>query len=369
MRLLEYALYGYLFSFLLVLIFFFIDWTKKRTLKHYEKISILIPCYNDGESIELTIQSVYQSYPPDHFQLIVINDKSTDDSLQKLHTLQKKYGFTLKDNEKNLGKSNTLNTASEWADYDKLLILDADVIITPKHIHDMLARMQKNPRIAAVSCPYIPYNTGFFPIMQDMEYVMLDLVQGSYNTFGAIALWGGCFIVQKEAFQKVGKFSSRMMTEDMDLAFKLNKAGYKVEQSFHRVSTFVPDTFKTRYKQKIRRNSGGAHCFFKYPQIWMKNPLHVIMIFSFNILIVSLLVQSLRNYDLLSIIFAQPDIRRAFWIVFSPRYRLQFLIEKTSFSLFSLPYVIPLLTHRKKARKLLLIIPYSIIYIPLYTLV
>jgi hypothetical protein len=48
--------------------------------------------------------------------------------------------------------------------------------------------MQGNEKIAAVSCPYIPYNNGFLPIMQNIEYVMLDLIQGSYNTFGAIAL-------------------------------------------------------------------------------------------------------------------------------------------------------------------------------------
>ncbi|MDR2540350.1 MAG: glycosyltransferase [Candidatus Peribacteria bacterium] len=67
-----------------------------------EDISILIPCYNDGESIALTIKSVYDSYPSEHFQLIVINDKSTDDSLTQLQILQKQYGFTLIDNEKNL---------------------------------------------------------------------------------------------------------------------------------------------------------------------------------------------------------------------------------------------------------------------------
>jgi hypothetical protein len=62
------------------------------------------------------------------------------------------------------------------------------VLITEQHIHDMLARLQANSNVAAVSCPYVPHNKGFLPIMQNMEYVMLDLVQGSYNTFGAIAL-------------------------------------------------------------------------------------------------------------------------------------------------------------------------------------
>jgi cellulose synthase/poly-beta-1,6-N-acetylglucosamine synthase-like glycosyltransferase len=253
--------------------------------------------------------------------------------------------------------------------------LDADVIIQKKHLHDMLARMQANPKVAAVSCAYVPHNTGFFPIMQDMEYVMLTLIQGSYNTFGAIALRGGCFIVKKSLFTQVGKFSPRVMTEDMDLAFKLNNVGYKVEQAFHRVSTFVPETLKTRYKQKIRRNSGGAHCFIKYPQIWLRNPLHLIMIMSFNILMVSMLFQAIQSYDLFVIIFTQEHIRQAFRIVFNLKRWLNLLFVKTSFSLLSLPYVLPLLNifpfakQRKNLWKILLIIPYSIIYIPMYTYV
>jgi cellulose synthase/poly-beta-1,6-N-acetylglucosamine synthase-like glycosyltransferase len=207
----------------------------------------------------------------------------------------------------------------------------------------MLARMQSREKVAAVSCAYIPHNKGFLPIMQDMEYVMLDMIQGSYNTFGAIALRGGCFMVKKTAFSQVGKFSSRVMTEDMDLAFKLNKAGYKVEQSFHRVSTFVPNTFKSWWKQKLRRNSGGVHCFIKYPQIWIKNPLHITMVFSFNLLIIALLWNMIQSYDLFVIILQQPNIWKAFRIVFNPARWLDLIFVKSSFSLLSLPYVIPLI--------------------------
>jgi cellulose synthase/poly-beta-1,6-N-acetylglucosamine synthase-like glycosyltransferase len=102
MYFLQYSFYAYLFSFSLVLIFFFIDWRKKRQIQHYEKISILIPCYNDGESIGLTIEHLYKAYPSDYFQLIVVNDTSTDNSLEQLQMLQRQYHFTLIDNEKNL---------------------------------------------------------------------------------------------------------------------------------------------------------------------------------------------------------------------------------------------------------------------------
>jgi GT2 family glycosyltransferase len=102
MNLINLSFYCYLVSFFLILIFFFIDRRKKRKLKYQADISILIPCYNNGESIELAIKSIYNSYPTQHFQLIVINDKSTDDSLEKLQKLQNIYHFTLIENEKNL---------------------------------------------------------------------------------------------------------------------------------------------------------------------------------------------------------------------------------------------------------------------------
>jgi uncharacterized membrane protein SpoIIM required for sporulation len=78
-----------------------------------------------------------------------------------------------------------------------------------------------------------------------------------------------------------------------------------------------------------------------------------------------------QSYDLFVIIFNQPNIRRAFRIVFNPKRRINLIFVKSSFSLLSLPYVIPLIDrkHRKKRQqfwKILLIIPYSIVYVPMY---
>ena len=101
-KIVQYSFWCYVVSFSLVLVFFFIDWRKKRKLKEFEDISVLIPCYNAGESIELTIKSLFDSYPKKHIQLIIIDDKSTDTSFQKLQQLQEKYDFQLLSNEVNL---------------------------------------------------------------------------------------------------------------------------------------------------------------------------------------------------------------------------------------------------------------------------
>ncbi|MDR0607439.1 MAG: hypothetical protein LBG52_03635 [Candidatus Peribacteria bacterium] len=90
---------------------------------------------------------------------------------------------------------------------------------------------------------------------------------------------------------------------------------------------------------------------------------------------VSLIFQMIQSYDLFVIIFNQTDVWKAFRIVFSPNRWLNLVFVRSSFSLLSLPYVVPLLNifpftkKRKNLWKVFLIIPYSIIYTPLYTLV
>ena len=252
------------------------DYFKKREKPELIPLSVFIPCYNDAESIEITIQSLYTSYPQELLEVFIINDKSTDSSLKLLQKLNKTYPFHLLNNEKNLGKSASLNQASLKASHETLLILDADMKICKKNLMEMLRR--KTGKVVAVSCPYLPLNKGFRPTMQAIEYVMMSLLQASYNTQGAIGIWGGCILVDKKPFLEVGQFSHQAIIEDMDLAFKLTKSGYKVEQTLIPIKTYVPDTFQSRRNQKIRRGSGGTQCFIKYWNVWIKNPLHIIFL-------------------------------------------------------------------------------------------
>ena len=90
---------------------------------------------------------------------------------------------------------------------------------------------RKTGKVVAVSCPYLPLNKGFRATMQAIEYVMMSFLQASYNIQGAIGIWGGCILVDKKPFLEVGQFSHQAIIEDMDLAFKLTKSGYKVEQA------------------------------------------------------------------------------------------------------------------------------------------
>ena len=62
----------------------------------------------------------------------------------------------------------------------------------------------------------------------------------------------------------------------MYLALDMNKYGWKVQQSPYQIESEVPDNFKVRLKQKIRRCSGAVQAFLSHISVWIYNPMHVI---------------------------------------------------------------------------------------------
>lgn len=161
-----------------IFILFFIDKKQPKLLHSNPQISFIIPCYNDGHLIRKSIESIYNSYDKNNFELIVVNDCSKDNSAEVIQEMQKEYAFTFIDLPKNIGKSDALNHASKRAKYDIISFVDADAEINVTALNDVLNRFETDPKIGAISCPYLPSNMGsFLSYMQDIEYTMLRFVQ------------------------------------------------------------------------------------------------------------------------------------------------------------------------------------------------
>lgn len=357
--------------FCYIIIFSVIDLRKKRTVCEYPPISFVIPCYNDADTVDETIRSIYHTYRDQTFEVIVINDASEDHTSQELHNL--KYPIQLINNPVNLGKAKSLNNCIDTTKYDMILFLDADIIVNKKALYDVLARFEKNSRLGAVSCPFTPKNKGFLPLMQKIEYVMKALVQGSYNIFSAMSLWGGFLAVRKEALIDTGGFSENAIVEDVDLAFKLNQKGWKVEQSFQPVRTYVPEDLKTWFQQKKRWVSGSLQCLIKYRNIWIRNPVQVVMVIVYGSFVISYISSLIIGLSGLPDFIASLGLsRESYDSVTTIGYStanvagkiLVVCISKLIFSFFSIPYVLPLIQKPEHLYKLLYVIPFTVIYYP-----
>ncbi len=112
-----------------------------------ELISIVIPCYNEEEVIEICHKAVTEAINelPYNFEIIYINDGSTDNTMQILKEIQKTDNRTvIIDLSRNFGKEAAMTAGIDNARGDALIILDADLQDPPSLIPDMIDMWKKS---------------------------------------------------------------------------------------------------------------------------------------------------------------------------------------------------------------------------------
>ena len=124
------------------------------------KISVIMPTYNSESFLRESIDSILNQTFKD-FELIVIDDCSTDSSLKIIKEYKRKDNriFFLK-NDKNLGHNKTRNKGLKIAKGKYIAILDSDDISLEKRLEIQYAYLEKNPHIFLVgsSAIYIDEN-------------------------------------------------------------------------------------------------------------------------------------------------------------------------------------------------------------------
>ena len=367
-------------TFLLILILFlcFIDYIKKRKLKYYPFLSFIVPCYNDGKTAEEALRGIYNSYNSKKFEIFVINDKSKDDSLEILKKLQKKYSFKLINNKINLGKAGSINRIIDRTNSEIVIIVDGDTIINKRSLEDVLARLQHNDKVGAVSVLPLPKNKGFLGAMQSVEMVMNFTIQAAYNVWSSIGLWGGFMGFKKQAFKDVNGFSENSLAEDMDFALKIYEHGWKAEQSFSQAFTYMPDNLKWWFKQKTRWTAGGMQNIIKHFRIWIKNPIHIIFTIMYYLLNIFFIISLVRQVFLIDNIVSSYEMigqtttfllsLKIMGVYYGSQLAYNFL-RSISFSFFSLPYTFFLIKKPSQIFKILYIVPFALFYYPIYSIV
>ncbi len=359
----------------LMLILVNIDFRHRRKLSRDRALSVIIPCYNDGASIADTLASLFRCIPREGADVFVINDGSKDESAAIIARLAKEYPIQVITNSPNKGKANSINAVVPMTKHDLVLSLDADTLLNKHALTDMLARLEENSKLGAVSCPYRPRNRGVLPIFQHIDYNMFLLSQGACNCISALGLWGGCLLLRKTAFESVKGFSPTAIADDFDFAFRLNRAKWRVAQSFCVVRTLVPDTLKSWWRQKLRWTSGGMQCYVRYFTTWIKNPIQVFFFFSYALYLGTTLPSFFENIDIAG------GLNLAWHADLSLGQNLLSVLSSTGWDLLrrllsvilcclpSFLYIIPMIQRWTDIWKFLLAIPFSLVYLPVYMFV
>lgn len=229
-------------------------------------VSILIPAYNEQDSIEGTVEAVLKSNYKNIVEVIIINDGSTDKTLEIAKKLARKYSKIVVFDKKNSGKADSLNQALKIAKGEIIGVVDADSYPDEHAISSMLGFFDDDKAGAVTTRILVRNQDNFLRKMQAIEYKviafsrkLLDFLDSIYVTPGPLALY------RKSALEKINGFDAKNMTEDIEATWHLIHDGYDVRMSFISSSTTVaPETLKKWFKQRIRWNIGGYQTILKY---------------------------------------------------------------------------------------------------------
>ncbi len=157
-------------------------------------ISILIPCHNESNVIENTVKNILEvDYT--NYEVIVIDDRSTDDTKDTVLELEKRYDKVIaliRNKDAYPGKSAVLNDAVKIAKGEAYLVFDADAKIKPDFIKKILVQYDSQD-VGAIQARKIIINANqnFLTTCQYNEYVMDTHLQvGRDAVKGAVELRG-----------------------------------------------------------------------------------------------------------------------------------------------------------------------------------
>jgi glycosyltransferase involved in cell wall biosynthesis len=191
------------------------------------KISFIIPAYNEEKTISRTLNSILNQKNLPDFEIIVIDNGSTDKTkkIAQKHPKTKAITYTAKK-----GPAAARNEGARNAKGEILIFFDADMLVPEEWAKKMLDTFKEKPKLVALSGPYRYLEFNFWQRLGEKIFYLILLRPLNFILrklkIGAVAI-GGNMAVKKWAFEKVGGFDPdiKFYGDEANLIRRLIKLG------------------------------------------------------------------------------------------------------------------------------------------------
>ena len=270
-------------------------------------LSLILPVYNEENVIAHTIKNLLSiNYPKDKMEIVVVDDGSTDNTYNILKKFADKIQILRKKNE---GKASALNFGLKHVKNEYVAVMDADTILDSNALANCM-KCFDSENIAAVTSHIISKSTNtLLEKMQNIEYMVTALIRKVKEKPNLIdATPGPLSIYKKNILVKLGGFDEKNVLEDVEIAWRLLKNGYKIKMAYDAMAyTTYPKSLKSWWKQRTRWGVGGLQTLTKYFDcITKKNTCAVgtflvpINLLSYVSLLLALMLFSYRTFTFLA---------------------------------------------------------------------
>ncbi len=233
----------------------------------YPTVTIIVPAWNEGETLTGTVNSLLAlDYPKDRLKIFIVDDGSTDDTLAIAKRFEHDPQIEIFTKE-NGGKFTALNLGIERCRTDLIGCLDADSFVAPDALKEIVPYFD-NPEVMAVT-PSVQIHRpdNILRKIQATEYMIGQFTRKLLSRLNGLYVTPGPFsIYRHRIFERIGNFKHAYNTEDMEMALRLQANRMKIENSHSAfVYTVSPGTPRALYKQRVRWVSGFLkNAFFQY---------------------------------------------------------------------------------------------------------
>lgn len=239
------------------------------------KISVITPTYNRSKILEKVLKALSaQNYPSSLWEVIVVDDGSTDDTPEVIKSLNLPSSFTYIKLEKS-GSARARNEGIRRAKGELIIFIDSDLIVIPSFLKEHIKSHELHDRVIVRGPVIHTYNLEN-PFSAPKK--IIDISRAFFAT--------GNTSVKKEYLLQAGLFDEDFTEygwEDLELGIRLKKLGLKVVDNpeacgYHYQKKFTFEDFSQRTEREKKRAQGAIIFCKKHPSLevkWMTQNLPI----------------------------------------------------------------------------------------------
>ncbi|WNS42450.1 glycosyltransferase [Paenibacillus sp. MMS20-IR301] len=283
----------------------------------YPMVTIMVPAHNEGVVISKTVESLLAlDYPHDRYEIIVINDNSSDNSAELLGDIQRKnpHRKLIIINTDAVtggkGKSNALNIGFTRSTGELIAIYDADNTPERTALKYLVAEIMNDATLGAVIGKFRTRNRDASLLTRFINIETLSFQwmaqAGRWKLFKLCTIPGTNFIMRRSIVESIGGWDVKAIAEDTEISFRIYMMGYRIKFQPKSVTwEQEPQTVKVWFRQRTRWAKGNIYVIVKnIPLLFDRKAARIRFDILYYVSIYFLLLISLVTSDVLLILHA-----------------------------------------------------------------